>query len=114
MRSRRRTTPPTAWGRRSGRTVGRRPGQRDRARGGLGILPRLHASAHGDRQDGTGGHRLVRRRNGPPELRAAKGSDVRLVTFSSHGSPSRTGALLEAGVVDLTDAGLPADMTDLI
>jgi 2-keto-4-pentenoate hydratase/2-oxohepta-3-ene-1,7-dioic acid hydratase in catechol pathway len=39
---------------------------------------------------------------------------VRLVTFSPPSSTPRTGALVDEGVVDLTDAGLPADMTDLI
>jgi 2-keto-4-pentenoate hydratase/2-oxohepta-3-ene-1,7-dioic acid hydratase in catechol pathway len=39
---------------------------------------------------------------------------VRLVTFSPLSSSPRTGALVDEGVVDLTDAGLPADMTELI
>jgi 2-keto-4-pentenoate hydratase/2-oxohepta-3-ene-1,7-dioic acid hydratase in catechol pathway len=39
---------------------------------------------------------------------------VRLVTFSPPSSTPRTGALVDGGVVDLTDAGLPADMTELI
>jgi 2-keto-4-pentenoate hydratase/2-oxohepta-3-ene-1,7-dioic acid hydratase in catechol pathway len=39
---------------------------------------------------------------------------VRLVTFSPPSSTPRTGALIDEGVVDLTDAGLPADMTELI
>ena len=39
---------------------------------------------------------------------------MRLVTFSPPSSTPRTGALVEGGIVDLTDAGLPADMTDLI
>lgn len=39
---------------------------------------------------------------------------MRLVTFSPPSSTPRTGALVDGGVVDLTDAGLPADMTDLI
>jgi 2-keto-4-pentenoate hydratase/2-oxohepta-3-ene-1,7-dioic acid hydratase in catechol pathway len=39
---------------------------------------------------------------------------VRLVTFSPPASTPRTGALVDGGVVDLTDAGLPADMTELI
>jgi 2-keto-4-pentenoate hydratase/2-oxohepta-3-ene-1,7-dioic acid hydratase in catechol pathway len=39
---------------------------------------------------------------------------VRLVTFSPPSSTPRTGALVDGGVVDLTEAGLPADMTDLI
>ena len=39
---------------------------------------------------------------------------MRLVTFSRPSSSPRTGALVDQGVVDLTDAGLPADMTELI
>jgi 2-keto-4-pentenoate hydratase/2-oxohepta-3-ene-1,7-dioic acid hydratase in catechol pathway len=39
---------------------------------------------------------------------------VRLVTFSDSLKPSRTGVLVEGGVVDVTEAGLPADMADLI
>jgi 2-keto-4-pentenoate hydratase/2-oxohepta-3-ene-1,7-dioic acid hydratase in catechol pathway len=39
---------------------------------------------------------------------------VRLVTFSAGSSAPRTGALVDDGVVDLTDAGLPVDMTHLI
>ncbi|HWL91551.1 MAG TPA: fumarylacetoacetate hydrolase family protein [Actinomycetota bacterium] len=39
---------------------------------------------------------------------------MRLVTFSPPSSTPRTGALVDGGVVDLTDAGLPADMTDLL
>ncbi len=39
---------------------------------------------------------------------------MRLVTFSPLSSSPRTGALVDEGVVDLTDAGLPADMTELI
>jgi 2-keto-4-pentenoate hydratase/2-oxohepta-3-ene-1,7-dioic acid hydratase in catechol pathway len=39
---------------------------------------------------------------------------VRLVTFSDSLKPGRTGVLVEGGVVDVTEAGLPADMADLI
>jgi 2-keto-4-pentenoate hydratase/2-oxohepta-3-ene-1,7-dioic acid hydratase in catechol pathway len=40
---------------------------------------------------------------------------VRLVTFSRPSSTTpRSGALVDGGVVDLTDAGLPAEMTELI
>jgi 2-keto-4-pentenoate hydratase/2-oxohepta-3-ene-1,7-dioic acid hydratase in catechol pathway len=39
---------------------------------------------------------------------------VQLVTFSSSTFPTRTGALSPEGVVDLTAADLPADMTELI
>jgi 2-keto-4-pentenoate hydratase/2-oxohepta-3-ene-1,7-dioic acid hydratase in catechol pathway len=39
---------------------------------------------------------------------------VRLVTFSPPSSTPRAGAVVDGGVVDLTDAGLPADMTELI
>lgn len=39
---------------------------------------------------------------------------MHLVTFSPPSSTPRTGALVDGGVVDLTDAGLPADMTELI
>jgi 2-keto-4-pentenoate hydratase/2-oxohepta-3-ene-1,7-dioic acid hydratase in catechol pathway len=39
---------------------------------------------------------------------------VRLVTFSASSTPIRTGVLVEGGVVDVTEAGLPADMTDFI
>jgi 2-keto-4-pentenoate hydratase/2-oxohepta-3-ene-1,7-dioic acid hydratase in catechol pathway len=39
---------------------------------------------------------------------------VRLVTFSPPSSTPRTGALVDGGVVDLTDSGLPADMTEFI
>jgi 2-keto-4-pentenoate hydratase/2-oxohepta-3-ene-1,7-dioic acid hydratase in catechol pathway len=39
---------------------------------------------------------------------------MRLVTFSPDSSSPRTGALVDGGVVDLTDAGLPSDMTELI
>ena len=39
---------------------------------------------------------------------------MRLVSFSSSSSPVRTGVLVPDGVVDLTTADLPADMTDLI
>jgi 2-keto-4-pentenoate hydratase/2-oxohepta-3-ene-1,7-dioic acid hydratase in catechol pathway len=39
---------------------------------------------------------------------------MRLVTFSPPSSTPRTGALVDGGVVDLTDPGLPADMTELI
>jgi 2-keto-4-pentenoate hydratase/2-oxohepta-3-ene-1,7-dioic acid hydratase in catechol pathway len=39
---------------------------------------------------------------------------VRLVTFSAPSVTPRTGALVDEGVVDLTEAGLPADMLDLI
>ena len=38
---------------------------------------------------------------------------MRLVTFSD-GSPPRAGALVDGGVVDLTEAGSPADLTALI
>jgi 2-keto-4-pentenoate hydratase/2-oxohepta-3-ene-1,7-dioic acid hydratase in catechol pathway len=39
---------------------------------------------------------------------------VRLVTFSASSTPIRTGVLVDGGVVDVTEAGLPADMTDFI
>lgn len=39
---------------------------------------------------------------------------MQLVTFSSSTFPTRTGALSPEGVVDLTAADLPADMTELI
>jgi 2-keto-4-pentenoate hydratase/2-oxohepta-3-ene-1,7-dioic acid hydratase in catechol pathway len=39
---------------------------------------------------------------------------VRLVTFSASSTPIRTGVLVDGGVVDMTEAGLPADMTDFI
>jgi 2-keto-4-pentenoate hydratase/2-oxohepta-3-ene-1,7-dioic acid hydratase in catechol pathway len=39
---------------------------------------------------------------------------VRLVTFSPPSSTPRTGALVGEGVIDLTDAGLPPDMIELI
>ena len=39
---------------------------------------------------------------------------MRLVTFSDSSTPSRTGVLVEGGVVDMTEAGLPADMADFI
>jgi len=39
---------------------------------------------------------------------------VKLVMFSTAGSGDRVGALHERGVTDLTAAGLPGDMTDLI
>ena len=39
---------------------------------------------------------------------------MRLVTFSDSSTPSRTGVLVEGGVVDLTEVGLPADMADFI
>lgn len=39
---------------------------------------------------------------------------MKLVTFSVRGGPSRVGAVVDAGVVDLTAAGLPADMVELI
>ncbi|MCD6022164.1 MAG: hydrolase [Actinomycetia bacterium] len=39
---------------------------------------------------------------------------MRLVTFSADSASPRTGALVAGGVVDLADAGLPADMTELI
>lgn len=39
---------------------------------------------------------------------------MRLVSFSRSPSPVRTGVLVDTGVVDLTLAGLPQDMTELI
>jgi 2-keto-4-pentenoate hydratase/2-oxohepta-3-ene-1,7-dioic acid hydratase in catechol pathway len=39
---------------------------------------------------------------------------VRLVTFSPPSSTPRTGAVVDGGIVDLTEAGLPPDMTELI
>ena len=39
---------------------------------------------------------------------------MKLVTFSVRGGPPRIGAVVDAGVVDLTAAGLPADMVELI
>jgi 2-keto-4-pentenoate hydratase/2-oxohepta-3-ene-1,7-dioic acid hydratase in catechol pathway len=39
---------------------------------------------------------------------------VRLVTFSEGSAAARTGAVVDGGVVDLTETGAPADMTELI
>jgi 2-keto-4-pentenoate hydratase/2-oxohepta-3-ene-1,7-dioic acid hydratase in catechol pathway len=39
---------------------------------------------------------------------------VRLVTFSEGSAAARTGAVVDGGVVDLTGAGAPADMLELI
>jgi 2-keto-4-pentenoate hydratase/2-oxohepta-3-ene-1,7-dioic acid hydratase in catechol pathway len=39
---------------------------------------------------------------------------MKLVTFSATGVPSRIGVLVDDGVVDLTAAGLPADMAEFI
>lgn len=39
---------------------------------------------------------------------------MKLVTFSEGTSASRIGALVDGGVIDLTAAGLPADMVELI
>jgi 2-keto-4-pentenoate hydratase/2-oxohepta-3-ene-1,7-dioic acid hydratase in catechol pathway len=39
---------------------------------------------------------------------------VRLVTFSERSAGPRTGAVVDGGVVDLTEAGSPPDMIDLI
>lgn len=39
---------------------------------------------------------------------------MKLVTFSIGGAPSRIGALVDDGVVDLTATGLPADMVEFI
>lgn len=49
-------------------SVGRGPGQRQRARGRVGVLPRLHAPADGDRTGGARRRGLVRRRHRPSEL----------------------------------------------
>lgn len=49
-------------------SVGRGPGQRQRARGRMGVLPRLHAPVDGDRTGGARRRGLVRRRHRPSEL----------------------------------------------